>query len=228
MTGATRRRRGKISPAMIAASVAVVLASGVGGFAIATGLSSADEGRTPLVTSSDAAPATTPTPTPTPEAEVVPLPASCGASYPVSLIERDGSGFLTDDPARLVDERVASDEVSALLATLDGVRCSWLEMSDGSGGSKVDSAAVSVSSGQTMDIAALLRASGARCATVRSGIVCVVPTTEVTDGSVPQWESHMIRDGIWSVHVGGEDTPEYAAAMGDALYGEITVESPAT
>jgi hypothetical protein len=178
----------------------------------------------PSPSPSSAAENPTPSAAPTPAAVVVPLPASCTESYPASLVERTGSGFLSADAGREVNDLVENADVAARLSSPDGLRCRW-RLDAESTSSMIASAVVPIAPEETSEIAALLRTVGASCVTVRSGVLCIGP---VVEGDSLVIETHMLRDGLWAVHVGGEDTAEYAAAMSDVLYGEVEALVPST
>lgn len=227
MSAAEGRRGRGVAAVAVVAAVLLVLGSGAAGFALAGGLTA---GGVPGPSSASSAapvasetPPTVPTSEPTPAAETVSVPASCDEAYPTSLLDRSVPGFVEADEVNDVDSRVGDADVRARFGELDGIRCRW---DDGYGRAEILSAAVAVPSGETPELIELLRATGS-CATVRSGVMCVMPRVVREDGS-EQLETHMVRDGVWAVHIGEEDTPEYAAAMSDVLYGEVDVRVPST
>lgn len=223
--------RGTLTTALLVIAAAVVIvASGVGGYLLGGGTMNAGSAPSDAAGSPSTSPTPEPasTPTSTPQAVVVPIPASCTASYPSDLVERQGSGRLRADAGRGIDDLILDDATRTEFAARDGLRCAWGPSDVETDGDIVTSGAVAVDPADTTRIAALLRESGAVCSTVRSGTLCVLPPVDVDSSPVePTAEIHMLRDGIWTVHVGGADrVSEYATAMSDALFGELEVLVP--
>ncbi|PSL36785.1 hypothetical protein CLV49_0383 [Labedella gwakjiensis] len=226
MSAAARSGR-RIMPALAWVLVALLLIVGstAVGFLVGSGAEAVSEASPTTSAVPTGAPSTPTGSTPSPVPTTVRAPSSCTAAYTVELVEREGSGYLFADPAGTVVDEMADPAIAAAFESFGGLRCAWSYEQ----GSEIDmvSGVAEVPVAEMADLGAQLRASGAECVFVRAGLVCRTGGPDDPDDSTFVGEVHMLRDGLWTVHVGHWGVSEYASSMNDALFGGLEVDVPA-
>jgi hypothetical protein len=209
-----------------AAVVLLIVGATAGGFVVGGGADAAHDPSSATSTAPSRAGATPSVSTSPAEASSVSVPSTCAAAYTTELVEREGSGYLVADSTSTLVEEMADADMAAAFAELVGLRCAWSYVQGGD----IDMASgiVEVPAARMTDVAAQLRASDAACVIVRGGLMCRTGGPDGPDDSTFVGEVHMLRDGIWAVHVGHWGVSEFAASMNEALFGAVEVNVPSS
>lgn len=221
--GPERKRRGPTT-ARVAAAAVLIVASTTVGFVVGGGTGAVPAASPTGSPRPSVGASAAPTGTPEPVAPSVPVPTSCTAAYPEELVERQGSGYLFADSTSRVAEEMVDADVAGVFEAHGGIRCAWSDVQ--AGPISVASGIAEVPSEELAVIGAQLRASGAECVFLRGGLLCRTGEPDGPDDTTFVGEVHMLRDGLWTVHVGHWGVSEFAAAMNDALFGPVEVDVP--